>query len=64
MGFLDKFNIQAGKTEAEKSKESESAEKPERQSELLDGNDFSVDDLYKVMIQFWHLILVQNLLKR
>lgn len=48
MGFLDKFNIQAGKTEAEKSKESESAEKPERQSELLDGNDFSVDDLYKL----------------
>jgi len=48
MGFLDKFNIQSNKEPVEKVDEPKVANKPERESELLGGDDFSVDDLYKL----------------
>ncbi len=46
MGFLDKFNIQTSK-KSEK-RDEEVSDQPEKQSELLSGDDFSVDDLYKL----------------
>lgn len=44
MGFLDKFNIQNNKKDDAR----DSDRQPEKESELLGGDDFSVDELYKL----------------